>query len=329
MTIQFVIDCGHGGGRPAYGSSAPGAIGPNGLCEKDVTLELGKRVAAKLGATAILTRSSDANPSLLERVETVRRYAAPVLISLHANSGPRGRSGSETWVHVDASAASHALASSIQHELATLRGPNRGVFAAPLALLHPDRLPRATSACLVEADYLSDPEGERRLGDARSLDQIAQAIAHGARASLGRRWIAAHGLDAQSGGQLQVRRVSDAQGLSARYMADQNLGAVPFYGYMQMGRDITSNRFVVLVWPQGRGVDVDLTIDLFDRDPQQNPAPAPIDTQTARIQLADGQRFGYEYSRLPAVDPIFFRIQFIDYAPAQDSGRYLWTQAYG
>jgi hypothetical protein len=162
---RIIIDCGHGGQVQNGGSSASGVVGRGGLAEKDVTFDLGSRVAALLGG-AILTRGRDNNPSLAQRASLAARHRATALVSLHANEGPPGARGSETWIHTRADDASHRL----------------GVLSGDLALLTPERLPDGTAACLVEVDYLSDPHGERRLRDPRERDALARAIADGIRA---------------------------------------------------------------------------------------------------------------------------------------------------
>jgi N-acetylmuramoyl-L-alanine amidase len=65
----IVIDPGHGGSELAGGSSPNNAVGANGLLEKDLTLEIARRVAAALDDrfTVTLTRSGDTNSSLTER----------------------------------------------------------------------------------------------------------------------------------------------------------------------------------------------------------------------------------------------------------------------
>ena len=68
-----VIDPGHGG-------KDPGAIGYGGLREKDVVLEISKRLAklinSQSGMTSILTRDNDHYPSLDERVKIAREAEA-------------------------------------------------------------------------------------------------------------------------------------------------------------------------------------------------------------------------------------------------------------
>jgi N-acetylmuramoyl-L-alanine amidase len=174
---KIILDCGHGGTLAASRSTPLGAVGPRGLREKDVTLRLGARVAHHLGDDALLTRDGDHNLSLAARAALARDHRAAVFVSLHANAGAPGERGPETWIHPRAGRPSHALATAIQRGLARLGGPDRGVHTGDLAVLAPERLPASTAACLVEVDFLSDPDGERRLGDPAELDRIARAIA--------------------------------------------------------------------------------------------------------------------------------------------------------
>jgi N-acetylmuramoyl-L-alanine amidase len=124
-------------------------------------------------------------------------------------------------------------------------------------------------------------------------------------------------------------------GMNPRYRADQNIGYVPFYGSMRARYDYTNN-FVWLVWPHRRNesdppasVDIDVTFEIFEEDPQVNTSAQPIDTQTTRVQLAEDQKYGFEYSRLTPQQDYFIRITYVDYGQAQDAGMLLWTNGYG
>jgi N-acetylmuramoyl-L-alanine amidase len=93
---RVVIDAGHGG-------SDPGAIGPSGLREKDVTLALARSVAplvAKdLGAEVRLTRANDAFVSLEERAAAGNAFEADVFLSIHCNAAEqKNRRGVEMYV---------------------------------------------------------------------------------------------------------------------------------------------------------------------------------------------------------------------------------------
>jgi N-acetylmuramoyl-L-alanine amidase len=78
-----VIDAGHGG-------HDTGTIGPNGLLEKDVVLDVAKRLGrlleSRLGAEVIYTRQDDTFIPLETRTAIANRERADLFISIHANS---------------------------------------------------------------------------------------------------------------------------------------------------------------------------------------------------------------------------------------------------
>ena len=81
--IIVAIDPGHGG-------EDPGAVGPNGLREKDVVLsvalKLRDRINALPGMRAMLTRDADFFVPLQERVRKARRVQADLFVSIHADA---------------------------------------------------------------------------------------------------------------------------------------------------------------------------------------------------------------------------------------------------
>ena len=93
---RIVIDAGHGG-------HDTGTIGPTGLMEKDlcldVALRLGKLIQQKLpGAEIVYTRSDDTFIPLEERTRIANEAKADLFISIHANSSPdHGARGIETY----------------------------------------------------------------------------------------------------------------------------------------------------------------------------------------------------------------------------------------
>ena len=80
---KIVIDAGHGG-------HDTGTIGPNGLLEKDVVLDVAKRLGrlleSRLGAEVIYTRRDDTFIPLETRTAIANRERADLFISIHANS---------------------------------------------------------------------------------------------------------------------------------------------------------------------------------------------------------------------------------------------------
>jgi len=92
---KIVIDPGHGG-------HDTGTIGPNGLEEKDLVLEVSKRLGrlleTRLGAQVVYTRADDTFIPLEERTAIANREGADLFVSIHANSSrdPDAR-GVETY----------------------------------------------------------------------------------------------------------------------------------------------------------------------------------------------------------------------------------------
>ncbi|MDP9126824.1 MAG: N-acetylmuramoyl-L-alanine amidase [Pseudomonadota bacterium] len=77
---------------PGHGGHDPGAIGRIGTHEKDVTLDIARRMADALsghpGLTAKLTRDQDVFLPLEERVKIGREAQADLFLSVHADSAP-------------------------------------------------------------------------------------------------------------------------------------------------------------------------------------------------------------------------------------------------
>src|SRR5271155_70583 len=80
---KIVIDPGHGG-------HDTGTIGPNGLEEKDLVLDVGRRLGklleARLGAEVIYTRKDDTFIPLETRTAVANQARADLFVSIHANS---------------------------------------------------------------------------------------------------------------------------------------------------------------------------------------------------------------------------------------------------
>jgi len=75
---------------PGHGGEDPGAIGPTGLREKDVVLQVAQRLRDQLNAQpsmrAMLTREGDYFVPLQDRVRKARRVQADLFVSIHADA---------------------------------------------------------------------------------------------------------------------------------------------------------------------------------------------------------------------------------------------------
>jgi N-acetylmuramoyl-L-alanine amidase len=109
----IVVDPGHGG-------SETGAVGPHGLKESDVNLDIAKRLLGRLpGARVFLTRTGNYDAGLGFRAAIANGLHADAFVSVHNNAdpdGPSSKPGTETYYQI-ASAASKRLAGLAYEEL--------------------------------------------------------------------------------------------------------------------------------------------------------------------------------------------------------------------
>jgi len=109
--VIIAVDAGHGG-------VDPGATGPGGTREKDVTLAIARALAAQIdaepGMRAVLTRDRDEFLELRDRIQRAHAAHADMFISVHADSiRDRSVSGASVYVlsaHGASSEAAHMLA---------------------------------------------------------------------------------------------------------------------------------------------------------------------------------------------------------------------------
>jgi N-acetylmuramoyl-L-alanine amidase len=168
-----IIDAGHGG-------TDSGAVSRHtGQREKDLTLDMARRIRGELGGfRTILMRSDDSFVDLDERVRRAKRHGDAILISMHFNSGPSHVRGPETYYwRVD----SHGLAVRLQRAMSATspaENANRGLVRRRLRLTRNPEIP----CVLLEGGYLSHPAESRLIADLRYRQKLAAAIAGAIRA---------------------------------------------------------------------------------------------------------------------------------------------------
>lgn len=85
---RIVVDPGHGGDQG-------GATSPTGLLEKDVSLQVARRLREhleeELGALVLMTREEDVFLPLPERVEFANKQRPDLFVSIHCNAMPTRR----------------------------------------------------------------------------------------------------------------------------------------------------------------------------------------------------------------------------------------------
>lgn len=197
--LTVVIDPGHGG-------RDTGTISVNGVLEKDLTLDIARRLRTllrdRLGADVVLTRSDDRFVSLNSRVSTANNAHADFLISIHGNSSSYETvRGVETFYFptsqdalASAGGSSHPspaprqdndvarrFASDVQdallHGLSDADNPirDRGIKSASFVVLREVRMP----AVLAEVTFMSSLRDAKQLKSGTYRDKVAKALYNG------------------------------------------------------------------------------------------------------------------------------------------------------
>jgi N-acetylmuramoyl-L-alanine amidase len=171
--LKIAVDPGH--------SPDPGAVGPTGLEERVVNLEIAKKlekILEKNGAEVILTRSGMDSLALYDRPKMAIQQKCDILISIHNNALPDGinpfyNNGTSTYYYHP---QAFALAKEIQKELVEkLVLPDYGIYYGNLALTRPTQL----LAVLVECTFIMIPEQEELLRTEKFQEKCAHAICDG------------------------------------------------------------------------------------------------------------------------------------------------------
>ena len=193
----IVLDPGHGGSDTGTRSLAPVAN------EKQYTLDWALRLRPLLevrGWRVVLTRTSDKDVSLLDRVAVADKANAAIFLSLHFNSGAQNRelAGIETYCLTPTGMPSHLVRgyeddmrqtfpnntydeqnlmlalrlhrSLLRHTGAADRGLRRARF---MGVLRGQNRP----AVLIEAGYLSNPTEARKIASAEYRQLLAEGVA--------------------------------------------------------------------------------------------------------------------------------------------------------
>lgn len=187
---HVVLDPGHGG-------EEPGAVGPNGLLEKDLNLAVAQRTAEILraaGATVVLTRETDLRVTLATRAGIAVGLQPVAFVSIHHNAAPDGPSpapGTEVYFQVQ-SPESRRLAGLVVEEVRTALAPfgaawesdnDNGAKARVRSADQSEdfygvlRRSAGVTAVLSEAGYLSNPAEAELFARPEVQQAEAEAIA--------------------------------------------------------------------------------------------------------------------------------------------------------
>jgi N-acetylmuramoyl-L-alanine amidase len=172
---RILLDPGHGGAEDL------GARGPTGYPEKDVVLIVSNLLRDRLiarGATVYMTRDSDIDVPLQDRVNLIHQLEPTIALSLHYNALPDNGDAINTagvstfWYNAQA----HSLAVFLHNHLVeTLDRPSYGVFWNNLALTRPTVAP----AVLLELGFMINPVEFEWIVDPQEQERLAEALAEG------------------------------------------------------------------------------------------------------------------------------------------------------
>ncbi|MEM9284150.1 MAG: N-acetylmuramoyl-L-alanine amidase [Verrucomicrobiota bacterium] len=168
---RVVIDPGHGGKDPGSTSF--------GLVEKELALDLAKRLEIILAGKGILTeltRTTDEFIELVDRAEIANSKKKTIFVSLHFNAHTdRSISGTET-LYWPGSDSGRELASYIQSELGRrLVTRNRGFKPERLKVLEETK----STAVLIECGFITNRWEAQRCGAEWFRQILAEEIAQG------------------------------------------------------------------------------------------------------------------------------------------------------
>lgn len=181
--IVVVVDAGHGG-------IDGGAIGRNGTIEKNINLEIAKKLKGYIeshGDTCIMIREVDEGlysyetkkgrkaEDLKNRKQIIKENKADIFISIHLNYFPDSRYyGAQTFYPTN-DLESEKLAKSIQAQLIKVLDRNNNRVAKPSNTYYIIK-DNGISSVIVECGFLSNPEEEYLLNQEEYQNKVAWAI---------------------------------------------------------------------------------------------------------------------------------------------------------
>lgn len=161
---------------PGHGGNDSGAVGVNGVLEKNIVLDVCKKVASILrnrGIDVKLSRNDDTFKTLSYRTTEANNWGANCLVSIHCNSATNtSAKGLETFCY---KFKYRKLADCVHNEFVNdrLYTKNRGVKEGNLHMVRESKM----SACLVELGFISNVD-DTNLIEANK-EKMALSISNG------------------------------------------------------------------------------------------------------------------------------------------------------
>lgn len=169
----IMIDAAHGGEK------GKGSLGPTGLMEKDVNLDIAlylQEQLQELGAELYMTRKEDKHVSMTERSAFANNILPDFFISIHQNHFKHPNiAGTEIYYYRGDDEAKRLGEEIINEMVKNLGTINRGVKTANFFLLRDI----AVSSLHIEVAHISNPNEEVLLMKEEFKKKVALAIANG------------------------------------------------------------------------------------------------------------------------------------------------------
>ena len=176
--VVIVVDPGHGG-------EDPGKVGTNDVLEKDLNLQIAKKVKKLLeeaGIKIVMTRTNDKVPDakkedLNQRIKLINETKPKLALCIHQNSYPDAKiKGAQVFYHTITPEAED-VASIVQEQLRTVDPTNTRQIKEndTYFMLKNTQVP----TIIVECGFLTNPDEAAKLTQEDYQDQLAQAICEG------------------------------------------------------------------------------------------------------------------------------------------------------
>ena len=173
-----VIDAGHGG-------EDPGKVGVNGALEKDINLQIAKKVKQYLeknGIQVVMTREEDTaekskRGDMKNRVALINEVKPVITVSIHQNSySDASIKGAQVFYYTNSDVSKEA-ATMMQEELRTVDSENMRQIKSndTFYMLKKTEVP----TIIVECGFLSNKEEAEKLVTEEYQQQMAEAIGAG------------------------------------------------------------------------------------------------------------------------------------------------------
>jgi N-acetylmuramoyl-L-alanine amidase len=169
---------------PGHGGSDPGALGLDGLVEKNLTLDVSNRLAALLradGVTVVMTRTTDASVSIQERSDIANAAHADVFLPIYFNSWTTPIPDGSVVLYPYASDV--PFASDISQAVTDYLNPY-GDHDGGLVLRNDWWLEPTMPTATVESLFISNPHDAALLTKASFRQGLAEALRSGVEAFL-------------------------------------------------------------------------------------------------------------------------------------------------